>query len=316
MSASTSPTTNGASSVEQRPSRRRFLRNAALGAGGVATGAVLGPAALAWRGPSDAEIRSQELKGNAFHADLGMWPIIWSVPVSTNAVTLTFDDGPDPDYTPKILEILARNDVLATFNMMGWNCVQHPEIVRAVVDAGHELGNHSWSHLDLATVDAPTALSEMRQGRDAIERISGQTVHFFRPPRGALSGAAIRYAAEEQLSILMWTINGAPRGVKPPKAIVDHLVNGVHPGYIVGLHDGIGRGTFRPNAGFAQELTARRTAELAALPAAIDGLLARDLRFVTAGGLLAEPRHADAPGPMARHDGSDEADPEADLTEQ
>ena len=63
---------------------------------------------------------------------------------------MTFDDGPDPELTPRILAVLARYDVRATFNVVGYNAVRHCDLIRALVDGGHELGNHTWSHQDLA----------------------------------------------------------------------------------------------------------------------------------------------------------------------
>ena len=196
--------------------RRLFVTAGSLALAGAVSAAVA-PDAGASTGI--ATPTQEERRGDAFHGDLGIWPIIWSVPVASQAVALTFDDGPDPEFTPAILDILAARSVRATFNMMGWNCQAHPDLVARVVAAGHEIGNHSWSHLDLAMTDAAQAFHELRHGRDVIEHISGKELTFFRPPRGELTGVALRYAAEQQQSILLWTMNGGASKDNTPALI-------------------------------------------------------------------------------------------------
>jgi peptidoglycan-N-acetylglucosamine deacetylase len=281
-----------------RPDRRGLLGAIGATAVGLAVASVVGsPSAGASTTTSDhpgtASPAQQERRGDAFHGDLGIWPIIWSVPVATRAVALTFDDGPDPEFTPRILQILAARGVRATFNMMGWNCRAHPELVHRVVAGGHDIGNHSWSHLDLAQVDPTTARHELSAGRSMIERVSGRELTFFRPPRGELTGVALRYAAEEQQSILLWTINGGLPGNRTPPSIRAEVARRIRPGFIVNFHDGIGRGTFDRRAAFARALAARRHLEIEALPGILDDASSRGIRFATVSELLAEPRRTD-----------------------
>ena len=273
-------------------SRRRFLLGALGGGAAVGTGFAIGRNADTWT-VGDATPTQLEKRSDAFHGAYGLRPVIWSVPTATNCVAFTFDDGPDPEFTPRILDALAMVDAKATFMMMGWNCVHHPDLVARVVAEGHEVGNHTWSHLDLAKVDPATIEWELRRGRDAVERVSGKAVRYFRPPRGELSGAAVRYAAAEAQDILMWTINGGAHLETRSDEVRDHLVQAVKPGYIVDLHDGIGRGTFEPTAPFARDLVRKRSLEVAALPSALTELAQRGVRFLTITDLLAEPRLAD-----------------------
>jgi peptidoglycan/xylan/chitin deacetylase (PgdA/CDA1 family) len=277
------------------PNRRSLLTGLAAGMGGLAFGGILGRRTVQSELPGDATPTQQELRDNAFHGSFGMWPIIWSVPVATKSIALTFDDGPDPEFTPHVLDALQRHGARATFMMMGWNCVHHPDLVKRVVADGHEIGNHTWSHLDLATTDPATAELELRRGRDAIERISGQDVAFFRPPRGELSGVAALYAAQAQQSILMWTVDGGAHLERTTSQIHDHLVAAVKPGYIVDFHDGIGRGTFNRTATFARQLITQRTLEVASLPGILATLAGQGYRFVTVSELLAEPRTPSTP---------------------
>lgn len=263
--------------------RRRFLGRtmasvAWLAAGGAALrGGQLGRAA-------------QERNGSALpdgpSSDLGRRQLIWSVPITEPLAALTFDDGPDPELTPPILAVLARYGVRATFNVMGYNAVRHRDLIQALVDGGHELGNHTWTHEDLAFQSPAATYRELDRGLTAIERTAGVRPRFFRPPRGELTGAALQAAARLGHDILLWSVTRGPAGVGTPQAVADHLAAAVGPGDVVGLHDGIGRATFDRGGVHAYFLRARRQVEVAALPAAIEGMQARNLRLVTASALL------------------------------
>ncbi len=134
-------------------------------------------------------------------------------------VALTFDDGPDPELTPRILAMLDRYGVRATFNVMGYNAMRHSDLLRAVVAGGHELGNHTWTHQDLAFQSTTSIRRQLDCGRAAIQRAAGVRPRFFRPPRGELTGAAIRAAAELDHDILLWSVTRGPAGVGTPRAV-------------------------------------------------------------------------------------------------
>jgi peptidoglycan/xylan/chitin deacetylase (PgdA/CDA1 family) len=265
--------------------RRAFLGRAAVGMVGLATGG----AALDLDRRSDT--RSREADDSAgpdgWPRSLGQRRLVWSVPTTLPLVALTFDDGPDPDLTPGVLEALAAHGAKATFNMMGWSAGRRPDLVRAVVDAGHELGNHTWTHRDLAGQSASQTRRELDRGRCAIEAAGGVRPRWFRPPRGNLTGAALCAASELGQDVLLWSIDRGPAGVGTPAAVADHLSRVVGPGDVVGLHDGIGRGTFDPDGTVARYLRARRLVELAALPTALRRLQDQGLRLVTASELVA-----------------------------
>jgi peptidoglycan-N-acetylglucosamine deacetylase len=270
--------------VPGRTSRRGFLAGAAAGVVSLTTGGVT--SYLARR--SDA--RSNQLDTAAgpdgWARGLGQRRLVWSVPTTLELAALTFDDGPDPELTPGILRALADHEVKATFNVMGWNARRHRDLVRAIVDAGHELGNHTWTHLDLAGQSVDQTRRQLDLGRGAIEAVAGTRPRWFRPPRGNLTGAAVCAAAELGQDVLMWSIARGPQDIGTPAEVADHLATAVGPGDVVGLHDGIGRGTFHPGGTIARHLRARRLVELAALPAALDRLQARGIRLVTASALV------------------------------
>jgi peptidoglycan-N-acetylglucosamine deacetylase len=265
-------------------SRRGFLTGTAAGAASLTTGGTM--LGLDWR----SDERSRELDGSAgpggWSHSLGQRRVVWSVPTTLPLVALTFDDGPDPELTPRVLEVLADHHARATFNVMGWNAGRHPDLVQAVVDGGHELGNHTWTHLDLTGQSASQTRHQLDLGHRAIEAAGGVRPRWFRPPRGNLTGAAVCAAAELGQDLLLWSIDRGPQGIGTPAAVADHLARAVGPGDVVGLHDGIGRGTFDPDSTLARRLRARRLVELAALPTALQRLQARGIRLVTASELV------------------------------
>ena len=214
--------------------RRRFLtRTVAVGLGLAASGAVVGSGGL---DRTEQERDDSALPDGPARA-LGLRQLIWAVPTSVPLAALTFDDGPDPELTPRILAILARYDVRATFNLMGWNALQHPDLVRAVVAAGHELGNHTWSHQDLTFQSPAATYWQLERGLVAVERAAGVRPRFFRPPRGELTGAALQAAAQLGHDILLWSVTRGPAGVGTPRAVADHLAAAIGPGDVIGLHD-------------------------------------------------------------------------------
>ncbi len=271
--------------------RRLFLTGGAAGVAGLTGG-------MAFQLDRRDQHQVRELSACAVPSApahrLGRQQLIWSVPTHEPLVALTFDDGPDPELTPQILSVLAEHGARATFNMMGHNAMRHPDLVRAVVAAGHELGNHTWTHQDLTFQSGRETRRQLELGREAIEGIAGVRLRFFRPPRGNLTGPAIGHAAELGYDVLLWSVTRGPAGKGTPGVVADHLARTVAPGDVVALHDGIGRGTFRPRGTAARELRARRRVEVVALPAAIERLMGRGLRLVTASELLASGERAAA----------------------
>src|SRR5947208_2629791 len=102
--------------------------------------------------------------------------VIWSVPTSLPLVAVTFDDGPDPRFTPRVLDALEAAGANATFNVMGHNAVTHAPLLRRAVASGHEIGNHTWTHDDLALADPATVEAQLLRGRDAITSLTSAPV--------------------------------------------------------------------------------------------------------------------------------------------
>ena len=119
-------------------------------------------------------------------------------------IALTFDDGPNPEWTPRLLDILAKHDVKATFFMLGKFASVHSELVRRVAAEGHLIGDHSWSHPKLSYCPAKRIEDELKRTKDTLEQIVGAKVKFFRPPFGARRPAVFRIARELGLEPVLW----------------------------------------------------------------------------------------------------------------
>ncbi len=127
-----------------------------------------------------------------------------TAPRRPGELALTFDDGPNPAWTPRLLEALASHDLRATFFMLGRYAEAEPGLVRRIVAAGHLIGNHSWSHPNLALASASRAKEELTRTSQTLEQIAGAPVRFFRPPFGARRPAVFRIARELGLTPVLW----------------------------------------------------------------------------------------------------------------
>ncbi|HEY2434199.1 MAG TPA: glycosyltransferase [Vicinamibacterales bacterium] len=132
----------------------------------------------------------------------------WRGPVSRHEVALTLDDGPDPEFTPKLLEILKRHDVRATFFLIGEKVDRHDGLVRRIVNDGHQIANHSYSHPHFGALTLREARSEIERGRRAVERAhSSAAGRLFRPPRGTLCTASTVLAWLTGSTVVLWSVD-------------------------------------------------------------------------------------------------------------
>lgn len=268
-------------------------RDVLTGTAALVVGAsAAGPAAyVRGQGEQDkhrnANQRSAAAAAGQVVARLGTARLIWSVPTSAAKVAFTFDDGPHPDFTPRILQALSAAGVRATFSVMGWAALRYPDLLRETVAAGHEIGNHTWTHEDFALTTHEATREQLTRGKDAIEQITQSPLRFLRPPKGDLNGAALQMAAELGYDVLLWSVTrGTEPGAGTVAGVTAAVVDNIRGGDVVSLHDGIGRGTFSPNRPFAQALWARRDVEVRALPRILAGVRARDLTVTTAADLV------------------------------
>jgi peptidoglycan/xylan/chitin deacetylase (PgdA/CDA1 family) len=119
-------------------------------------------------------------------------------------IALTFDDGPNPRWTPLLLDTLAQRGVKATFFLIGKYSVQQPELVRRIHTEGHLIGNHTWSHPDLAITSKSQTREELYRTNSELESLLGAPIRYFRPPFGSRRPATLRIARELNLIPVMW----------------------------------------------------------------------------------------------------------------
>jgi peptidoglycan/xylan/chitin deacetylase (PgdA/CDA1 family) len=120
---------------------------------------------------------------------------------------LTFDDGPHPDLTPRLLDLLATERVPGTFFLIGREAEQHPEIVRRIVAEGHAVGSHSYSHPVRSSLSAREAAEEVSRGAGAIARITGRSPSLYRPPRGKLTAGDLWRLGRGRLTTVLWNVD-------------------------------------------------------------------------------------------------------------
>ncbi len=164
-------------------------------------------------------------------------PVYRQAEPSAKQIALTFDDGPHPVQTKKILDILDRYGVQATFFMIGSNVEYYPCVAREVLARKHEVGNHTYSHRRLSKLD-PSALREELDGcSDALQRICGHTPKLFRPPEGFLSDGVIRCSEMGEYALILWSIDTRDWETKDADRIVSVVLEQVKPGDIILMHD-------------------------------------------------------------------------------
>ena len=165
-------------------------------------------------------------------------PSVWRGDSNRKSIALTFDDGPSAS-TPQFLDLLATYRVPATFFQVGSNVLRHPDIARAVVAAGHELGNHSHSHLNFALKPASLIERDFTRSQEVIHAETGAKPVLVRAPFGVRWFGFRRMQARLGLTGVMWTVIGLDWKL-PAQAIADRVLSHATPGGIICLHDGRG----------------------------------------------------------------------------
>ena len=190
-------------------------------------------------------------------------------------VALTFDDGPDATWTPRVLDLLARHGARATFFLIGIRAARAPAVVRAIAEAGHEVANHSWSHRSLWLCGPRRTAEEVRRCHDLLADLTGRAPRHFRPPWGMLNAAVGPALGRVGERCVLWSVQPEGRRPRLPEAQAAAVLRRAHPGAIVDLHDAEGV------AGAPARL-------VEALPAVLQGLGRAGYRLVTLNELLGD----------------------------
>lgn len=157
----------------------------------------------------------------------------------TGSVALTFDDGPDPRYTPQALRVLRAYGVKATFCLVGENALAHPDLVREIAADGHTLCNHSWNHdFRLGSRSYQAIQADLIRTNEAIRAaVPGARIAYFRQPGGAWTYPVVRTARDLGMNPLHWTVDPSDWRAPGAAVVVDRIIARIEPGSIVLLHD-------------------------------------------------------------------------------
>ncbi len=172
-----------------------------------------------------------------FEVSLGPWPL-WRHP--TDGVALTFDDGPDPSFTPPLLDRLADWGAKATFFMVAARARSHAALVRRARAEGHVIGCHGMTHRALAFLPRAELCREVHDAARILEDIVGEPVWLFRPPYGVRSPLLYRWLRREGLRPVFWSVMAYDWRTRSPDLVARRVIRGASPGAIVLLHDGGG----------------------------------------------------------------------------
>lgn len=200
----------------------------------ISAGAVAAAAGLAWGGLSYCALWPEsQIFGETLIA-----------PRRPSEIAVTFDDGPNPAWTPQLLDILARHNITATFFLIGSFAAREAALVRQIAAAGHVLGNHSWHHPNLALTPRDRVWNELMRTKATLEGITGKGVRLFRPPFGARRPEVLKIARSLGMMPVMWNTMTGDWSTTDPELIAKRLIAKVEKNWARGvaanvvLHDG------------------------------------------------------------------------------
>ncbi len=199
-------------------------------------------------------------------------------------IAITFDDGPVPKSTPRLLDMLKARGIKATFFVIGQNAREFPAILKRTHDEGHELANHSWSHPSLAKLSNDGVRSQLVRTQDAIKAATGFTPTLMRPPYGAITKTQKKWIPEELgLKVILWSVDPLDWKYRSASRVESAILKETRNGAIILAHD-------------------IHATTVDAMPATLDALLAKGFKFVTVSELLVmerppAPKATPAPAP-------------------
>lgn len=174
-----------------------------------------------------------------------MWPAsqlygrsFLGLPAGSRKLALTYDDGPNDPYTLQLLDVLARHNAKATFFVLGKFVAERPDIVRAIAAAGHEVGNHTWSHPYLIWASPAEVRNQIERAGKLIEDVTGKSPTLFRPPYGGRRPGTFAVARRHGLTPVMWRVSTYDWEADSPAFIMEKAGKGILGGDVILMHDG------------------------------------------------------------------------------
>jgi peptidoglycan/xylan/chitin deacetylase (PgdA/CDA1 family) len=164
---------------------------------------------------------------------------LWRGNPARKEIALTFDDGPHPPFTQRLLALLKQLNVKATFFLVGKKVDKAPDVVSLIVREGHEVANHTYHHMNLDKMTQAEAATEIRLGNEAIRRACGKTPVVFRPPGGHHLTHVLRAAGDMHMTVILWTDDPADFANPGADVIVARVLDQVGSGSDILLHDGV-----------------------------------------------------------------------------
>jgi peptidoglycan-N-acetylglucosamine deacetylase len=165
--------------------------------------------------------------------------VVWEVPTDQKVIALTFDDGPNPVYTPQILAVLEKYQAKGTFFVLGSRVNKYPQVSKEIVWRGHEIGNHTYHHPNMRQISCEQIAREIELTNTAILATTGTTPHLFRPPGGYYDEEIVHTAKQAGHLVVMWSWHQDTRDWSNPgvNKIVRKVLTNVRNGDIVLFHD-------------------------------------------------------------------------------
>jgi peptidoglycan/xylan/chitin deacetylase (PgdA/CDA1 family) len=188
------------------------------------------------RNPSANQLIWKTLKGPISLAARRLLGTITHAETREPVLALTFDDGPHPEYTPRLLEVLDKYQARATFFCVGKFAARHPEVIRQAAQAGHVLGNHTWDHSSFPLLTHGERGAQIRKCAEALKPYGSC---LFRPPYGHQSLASRLDLLQQGHQVVGWTHGGSDWRLTSPEQIFEQVLPGIRPGSIIVFHDRI-----------------------------------------------------------------------------
>ena len=260
-----SSSTESQPSPAPRESRRGLLGRAALATTAGVLGAGAGAGATHWRETHLSPTARTAPRPAGPGSALGT-RVVFQTDGKSGKLALTFDDGPDPRWTPRVLDMLARLHIQATFFVLGSAVQAHPELIARQVAEGHEVGVHNWVHTDVYGVSFSELSDSVERTREAIMAAGAPSPRLWRPPYGRVDAPAMMVASLKKMDLLLWSVH------TPTAAKAAAVKDTAGAGSVVLCHDG---------------RTQPSEALFTALEGGVRSLLERGLAVTTGSDLLA-----------------------------
>lgn len=165
---------------------------------------------------------------------------VWRIPTSQRCVALTFDDGPKPEECTPLLNLLDTYGIRATFFVTGRESEAYPDLLRRISDSDHDIGNHTFNHLNLTKLKSEAVKDEIIKTNEIIYKITGKPTHYFRPPGCQINGRVSKIISQTGMQTILYDVNVVDYTGSDEKTIptLDQILSQVRPGSIILLHNG------------------------------------------------------------------------------